>query len=132
MRFKRNHFQAVLVLVLAFMLASCAAQKGGKSLSEMSDKEKSVIMMDIYNQQFTDYMTKTGYTKIGDKWEKTGEIIDFTEDQKDIMRKKKEILTNVYPLITLYDSYVANNRQIDLATEQQIFALLDELVKLVD
>ena len=124
-----NKFKLLLILMLILFFAGCAPQ-GSKPLSEMTDKEKSVIMFNVYNQQYTDYMTRTGFTKIEGEWEKINSV-SLTDDQKVIMKKKKEILKGVYPLILLYDSFVINNRAVDTKIEAQIFSLLDSLVLLI-
>ena len=83
----------------------------------MTPKEKAVWMMDLYNGQFNDYKIQAAKP-------------DLTEEQKVILRKKKEILTEVYPLIKLYVGYADSGVLPPADTEAVIMRLTNELLSL--
>lgn len=58
----------------------------------MTPKEKATWMLSIYNAQYDDYLVQAART-------------DLTEEEKKILRSKKEIMTEVYPAIELYAGY---------------------------
>jgi len=73
--------------------------------------------MDLYNGQSDDYKIQAAKP-------------DLTEEQKVILRKKKEILTKVYPLIKLYVGYAESGVLPPADTEAVIMRLTDELLAL--
>lgn len=120
----------ILLFVIAFFMSACA-MKDGKSINDMTNKEKLVMMYGVYNSQYSDYMRSTGYLLSSEGvWEKSFSV-DFTDDQKDILNKKKAILKELYPLINLYDSFVSTGITPSAESEQKIFELLDRIALLV-
>jgi len=75
-------------------------------------------------------MTATGYMIDDDgTWLKV-DSPDLTEDQRVILRQKKKILTEMYPLIKLYDAMVKGTTAFSSATEQDLLNLIDQLAAL--
>ena len=64
----------------------------GKTLQEMSPKEKATWMMSIYNSQYDDYQLQVVRT-------------DLTETERKVLRYKKEVFSEVFPAIELYAGY---------------------------
>lgn len=109
----------MIVAMLAILwMAGCTATMGinsVKPISEMTPKEKSSFFMSVYNKEYDNYLDV--YTAPG----------ELSEEQKTVLRKKKEILTKVYPYIEQYSDYVAAGAEPSKATEENIIRLLDEV-----
>lgn len=132
---KRYNIQGMILLLFIlciFGLQGCfATGDGTKPLTELTSQQKSIMMFDMYNQEYMSYMIETGHTKdaLG-AWEKTS-TPEYTDDQLNLLRKKRKVVVEVYPLIKIYDNYSRNGGQSNPEMEAQIFALLDRLVKLI-
>jgi disulfide oxidoreductase YuzD len=123
---KRN---CLLLMVLIFLMAlSSCAMGTAKSISEMTPKEKTTFMLGVYNSQYADYMSQTGYSWDGEKKEYVKiSTPTLSDERKEVLKKKKEILTKLYPLIKIYDSTVNSGAAPNREVEQQIFDLLNNL-----
>ena len=123
---KRN-----LVIIVLILLCSCSLIGNGKSIDSMTPKEKALWMFTVYNAEYADYMTTTGYIwdDVEKEWKKQKSPV-LTEDQKKILRSKKEALSAVYPLIKIYDSAVNKGDNPDGEVEKQIIDLLTNIQKL--
>lgn len=106
-----------LAIILVLFLVACAGQDV-KPVSEMTPKEKATWMLSMYNKQYDDYLVVAAKP-------------DLTEAQKEVLRKKKKIMQEVYPLIELYSSYVEAGSVPTKETEAQIINYLNELATLV-
>lgn len=121
---KRLYKPIVLFSILVF-LSVCMA------CATMSPKKQLTMSYGIYNSQYTSYMTDTGYVlNDSGEWEKLN-TPELTDDQKDILREKKKILTQMYPLLKVYDSMVVGTVPFSDKTEQELLNLIDQLAKLV-
>ena len=107
----------MLVLALTFPLLT-ACPKNGKSFQDMAPKEKGVWMMSIYNGQYADYQAQA--TRI-----------DLNEAQKKILREKKEIMTEVYPLILTYVGYAESGIIPSVSLETMIVTNLERLLSMI-
>jgi len=116
----------VIVLMMTFFAAGCATMPQGKSFTDMSPKEKATYFYGIYNRQYSDYMSQVGYAKQGEEWVKVSDP-ELSDELKDILKTKKNLLSQVYPLIQLYDNQLQFNGTPSPATEQQIYDLLNKL-----
>ncbi len=122
MKTLKTEYQAAFLILLSVMFIGC--------VQTMTPKKQLTMMYGTYNSQFSQYMTDTGYTMDENgEWEKTF-LTDFTEEEKKILRKKKEILTQMYPLIKVYDSMVVGITPYSAETEQELMNLIDQLAKL--
>ena len=93
-------------------------------------KKQLTMMYSVYNSQYTQYMVATGYTmNEAGEWKKSF-FPAYTEDEKRVLQKKKKILTEMYPLVKLYDSMVVGTVPYSSATEQELLNLVDQLSKL--
>jgi len=111
----RSRKVAILVL-LAFSLAGCSwMAKGSKDFKDMTPKEKSTYFMGVYNKQFTDTMAMAS-------------LPSLTEDQKKVVRTKKDILTKAWPAIQAYDAIAAGGGIPTTESEAFINNLINQLV----
>ena len=104
---------AVFLVVLAFLLPACATMKM-KPWGEMSTDEKALYFIQTYNQQFTDTMAMAINPKI-------------TVAQREIVRKKKEMLTELHGAIKFYMEFVDDGGVPSLEHEQSILNLINRL-----
>lgn len=119
--------KGVLSATSTFLL--CALVVSG-CVGTMTPKKQLTMMYGTYNSQYTQYMVATGYTmNEAGQWEKKTSPV-LTDDQKKILRKKKEILTQMYPLVKVYDSMVVGTIPYSSATEQELMNLVDQLAAL--
>lgn len=87
---------------------------GVKPWAERSPVEKSLSFMQFYNAQYADTMAlATSATS--------------TPAQKEMAKKKKAILTELWPLVKLYDSYAQGGIVISPDLESQILGLINKL-----
>lgn len=114
----------LIILLIAFFSI------GLLGCETMTPKKQLTMMYGTYNSQYTQYMTATGYTLNEEGvWKKTYSP-SYTEDEKNILRKKKAILTQMYPLVKVYDSMVVGDTPFSSATEAELLDLIDQLTKL--
>lgn len=114
----------VTIFLLVFstlMIQGCSMQQGATPQNQL------ITMYDIYNVQYADYMYKTGFEKQNGIWVKTS-TPSLLDEQKDILRVKKKILTEVYPLIQTYDVLVQSEGPVPPDLQLKIMNLLDKLV----
>lgn len=113
---------AVLLLAYIATIIGC--------VESMTPKKQLTMMYGTYNSQYAQYMTDTGYTmNENGEWKKTF-FPAYTEDEKKILRKKKTILEQMYPLVKVYDSMVVGLTPYSSETEQELLNLIDQLVAL--
>lgn len=110
MRVKR----AIFCLLVVVFMVGCTANLALKPWSEQTPKERLTWMLGIYNAQDRDYRAMAA-------------LPSLTEGQKKMMATKKAIMTQVYPLISLYGSVVEAGGIPSHETEQQILNMLNQL-----
>lgn len=114
------HYAMILTLLLfAWTIAfGCIPQAGKgegiKTLAEMTSKEKATWMMGIYRSQDKDFRNQVARP-------------DLTNEQKAILREKKKIMTQAWPLIKTYTSYVDSGAVPTREVEDQIIKLINDL-----
>lgn len=110
----------VFVVILMIFLFSCVpGQKSDlKSISDMTPKERVTWMLSVYNSQTRDYKAMVAKT-------------DLTNEQKEVLRKKKAIMIQVYPMINTYTTYVDSGAVPTKEVEDQIIDLINDLTGLV-
>jgi hypothetical protein len=109
---------SVLSVFLCIALLSCTANVPLVPVDEMPPEQKAGFFMSLYNREYNDYLS-------------VATMPNLTEDQKVILRKKKNVLTRVYPMIESYSDYVAAGAMPSQASEKAIMDLLNEAGKLV-
>lgn len=110
----RKKYHLLLLSFILFLLA-CAALM---PIEQMTPKQRAAYFMGIYNRQYEDYKVKAA-------------MPDLTEGQKEILREKKKILKEVYPMIQAYDMIASKGESIDLNNEEQIISMLTMLEKML-
>lgn len=107
-----------LIIPIVILMFVIGCTQNIKPISEMTPKEKATFFLSVYNDQAINYKTLASDPTL-------------TEDQKVILRQKKKLMTEVYPLIFLYSSHVDSGEVPDHATEMAIINYLDRLGKMV-
>ena len=101
-------------LLLALFLIGCAQITGTQS--PLSKQEQFIMSVkSFYISQYKDYEYM---------------VLDpskLSEEQKIILRKKKEVLVQVKPLIDTYDAMLKAGQTPTLAQEQAIIILLNQI-----
>ena len=106
----------LVVLIVAFQFIGCAAI-GGKSYTQMTPKEKAIQIMGIYNQQYELYLREAN-------------IPNLTEEKKDILRKKKTLMKELYPYIDMYQKYADQGVLPPTEIQMQVMSIMDKLLGL--
>lgn len=121
----RRSLMIVVFITLALALAvsfSCIPQAGKgqaiKPLSEMTPKEKAIWMMSVYSAQAEDYKRMVKRP-------------DLTNDQKAILRNKKDVAKKLWPLINTYRTYVNAGAVPTQEVEAEIIDLINDLTILI-
>lgn len=110
---KTKSLVAVLVLLFVVgLMIGCTSNI--KPVDEMTPKEKATFFLSMYNKQYDDYQAMASRA-------------DLTEAQKEFLREKKKVLTEVYPLIKMYADYVDAGSVPSAETEAQIINYLNRL-----
>jgi len=104
--------------LIALMVIGACTFDNLKPVSEMTPKEKAAFFMAMYNAQDINYRTMAA-------------MPNLTEPQKEMMREKKMVLTQVYPLISVYVSYVDQGAAPSPETERLIVENLDRAAAMV-
>ena len=106
-----------LIILMVFGLTACTFDNI-KPVSEMTPKEKAAFFLSMYNAQDMNYRAMAA-------------MPNLTEPQKEMMREKKLVLSQVYPLISVYVSYVEQGAVPSPETERLIVENLDRAAAMV-
>lgn len=106
----------ILAIAIVFVLSSCAHMFAvqQKTWTEMTNMERLATVLHGYNAQYNDYKAMAARP-------------DLTEGQKEMLRAKKKILTEVYPLIGVYATIVTSGGEVTPDMEKEILRLLNSL-----
>jgi len=115
----RKYNLFVILIILTF-LAGCLTLNINKPklISEMTAKERGAWFLGVYNSQDKDYRNMVARS-------------DLTNDQKRVLRDKKIIMTQVYPIIKTYNTYIDSGAVPTKEVEDQIIKLINNLTGLV-
>lgn len=133
----KKHMSIIIMVLLAFLFAGLlgcqgmlSGANGAKLISEMTSKEKSTWMLGVYNSQYADHRTQTGWQLDTDgQWIKVSSP-ELSNDKREILQQKKDLLKRMYPLIKIYDGYIEEGVVPNQETEQQIIDIINLLVSL--
>ena len=114
---ERNLFVALILLIFLAVCMTLDINRP-KSISEMTPKERGAWFLGIYNSQDKDYRNMVARS-------------DLTNDQKKVLRDKKAIMVQVYPMIKTYNTYIDSGAVPTKAVEDQIIQLINDLTGLV-
>lgn len=117
---RRAHI--IILMAVLFVFVGCATYMTGASIetmegkdwSTLTAKQKTILLLHAYNSQYRDYLEMAG-------------MADLTEVQKVIMRAKKSVLKEVYPLIGIYIEVVDSGGVVSPDLEDQILRLLNSI-----
>ena len=104
----------ILLLVVFFLGVSCSMFPNIKSYGDMTTKEKATLFNRLYVEQYDDYVQMAA-------------MGNLSEEQKQIMRAKKNIFIKVQPLLLEYSNYAATGKLNTPGLEAEILKLLNEL-----
>lgn len=107
-------FKIIGISLLVVMILGACATLGVKPWAERSPREKALVILQTYNSEYQNTMTMALRT-------------DLTDAQKQIVRTKKEILTQLYPLVKVYLGVVEAGGIPSAMNEQEILNLIDQL-----
>lgn len=124
----------LLLSVMMILLVSCVTTGN----VQLTQDEVALWMNNTYNAQVRDYKSYFVFDPTTGKYvidPATGKSMfkpGVSEEQKEILRKKKKIFDQAYPLLKTYSSYVITGKTepgvvID-QVEQQATALIKELL----
>jgi hypothetical protein len=108
----------IIPLLLIMSLVACATlQNMGivvKPYAEMTPKEKMAFLYKSYNKQYDDYKVQVLKPNL-------------TENEKVVLRARKEAMVKVYPLIQAADLAIVEGKPFDSANEKLIIDYLRKL-----
>jgi len=102
-----------VMLAMMFIFSGCAGNQI-KPIQEWTPLEKATWFMSLYNSEYTSYQAQASAPFL-------------TEEKKAVLRIKKQVLTEVYPLIMLYEQYVDDGKIPSEALENQINVYFDRI-----
>ena len=106
----------VAILLSLMFVVSCAHNV--KTMAEMNPMEKATWMLSVYNAQYEDYKFQAAR-------------VDLDEERKAVLRIKKQILTEVYPLISVYAGYASSGIIPAIDLETAIITNLERLLYMI-
>lgn len=105
-----------ILLALSILFVGCAHNT--KTFDQMSPMERSIWMLGVYNAQYDDYKFQAAR-------------VDLDEERKAVLRVKKQILTEVYPLIAVYSGYAESGIVPAVDLETAIITNLERLLYMI-
>lgn len=115
---KRLHsFIGVAIILLFVFSIGCAGfdLAGMSRPDEMTVKEQAIVWMSIYNAQYDDYKATV----------KRGNL---TENQKEILRVKKRVLTIAWDLLKTHAEYADTGQLPSKQFEAQLSNIIEQLL----
>ena len=121
--FMRNEFLTITLIVLSpFILAGMISTFAGcqnpmipLDPSQMSGERKVNMAWGIYKAEFHNYNAQASRP-------------DLTEEEKEVLKKKKEALTVMYHSIMAYRTIIMQGETPSPEQEQQILNFIDNIV----
>ena len=109
-----TRYPAVLLMLL--MLTACGEKNFGLTpISDTSPQEIAIWVNNIYVAQYDAYQAAAAMPII-------------SEEHKQILRQRKAILEQVYPMLQVYNAYVDQGIFPEQATTDLIIALMERLI----
>ena len=112
----------IIPILLLIWVVGCA-----HAPVQLTPKQRATLYMETYRAQYYDYMFIVGYVKQDDEWVKTHDPV-FNEEQRNTLRKKKDLLTEVYPLIMMYNSIIDLGSAPDADLERRIIDIINSII----
>ena len=114
----KKKIQVIFVLFCVLVFIGCVQSTSQKPFEKWTPKEKGIFFMGMYNDQYESYKS-------------ISKLPNLTEPQKQILRLKKKILTEVYGPIKLYIGYASMGKIPSVELEQYITEKLTSLEQLL-
>lgn len=112
---KQNRFYVpffILLIITILFISGCPM----KPVQGLDNKESTLLRFySFYNSQFMDYQRLTANPD------------DLSEEKKEVLRKKRDMLEELYPLIELYRFQLDNKSITSVETEQKILDLINRI-----
>ena len=105
----------IFYLFFAAGFLGCAGTGGLQDPHSMGPKEFAVYINQAYVSSYDDYLMQV-------------QRQDLSEAQKDVLRKKKQVLTEVWPQIRLYNRYINTGVLPEQELKDTIIKLLEKLL----
>ena len=107
----------VCFLLILFVLVGCAPFGSERPIpvEKMTPTQKATWFMTIYNSQFEIHKAEAAQPNL-------------SEAKRKYLNDKKALLTEVWPLIKLYNSYVETGAITSVETEDQIIMLINRIL----
>ncbi|MBV6343418.1 hypothetical protein [Candidatus Magnetobacterium casense] len=102
------------LILICIVFATACATVGIKDYSTMTPKEKAYFFLATYNKADAEYRIQAVMPNLTDK-------------DKELLRAKKAVMVEVYPLIDAYKMAVEQNVTIPPTLEPLILSLLNRL-----
>ena len=110
-----NRKRSILLVLAIFIIAGCQTLNvNAKPWAQQTPKEKANFMLGVYNAQYDDTM-------------RMASAPISTPAQKQIVVKKKAILTQIRPLLTVYLVMVDSGMKPTPEDEAALLALINQL-----
>lgn len=101
-----------LLILVAFLLSLPNACT--KSWSTMTSYEKAAFFNNFYLKNKKEYEMKTSGS------------YDFTDDEREVLRVKKQILVEMWPFLVEYNTSIEKGEEPGLATERGLLMLVNK------
>ena len=117
-------------ILFMFLVYSCATMN-----VNMTPKQISAMMNSVYDSQYKEYLSWFNIIGTDDKGDPIYKLKPSTpQKQIEILQKKKEIFTELHPLLNAYAQYAATGKAgqgvlID-EVENRASSLVQELIKM--
>jgi len=106
---KKYSIPIILIIVLSFAFIGCAGMQA------KSSKEKVIMFQQFYISQYDNYQKMTEKPEV------------LTEEQKVVLRAKREMLVNLEKAIKAYELVVDSGMPPSQSDEQEIYDLIDQI-----
>lgn len=116
---KLNYLALLVLMVLSVALVGCATTN-----IDMTPKKLAILANETYVKQYDDYMSFFVKNADGEWVVKQG----VSEDQKEILRKRKNILMDLDRLTDILNTYIMIGY---LPADETIPAIETEIIKLI-
>ena len=107
-------FKFIAICIVGVLFLCNCATIGVKPYNEMTPRERALFLVTTYNKLDAEYRIQAIMPNLTDK-------------DKEMLRVKKQIMTQLYPLIDAYRMAVENNVTVPPSLEPMIMNLLDQL-----
>ena len=122
----RSYKRIFIGMVFMLAIVSCATMN-----VNLTPKQAAAWMNNIYSAQYDEYLTWFDKTVEGDKTTYTLKP-NVPEKQIQILKVKKEIFTELEPLLKEYSAYAASGQKTPLIDQvsQKAIALVQRLIEM--